>query len=101
MVFQRKSSISSSRLVAEREKEIINFVPESYFKTLGQFSKSDNSILTAKYSKNIDEDEKFNEFLEDSLTQNLLFKLLKRNQFLENHLLLLQLLHYSRKPLES
>ena len=52
------------RLVAEREKEIINFVPESYFKTLGQFSKSDNSIFNAKYSKNIDEDEKFNEFLE-------------------------------------
>ena len=45
------------RLVAEREKEIINFVPESYFKTLGQFSKSDNSMFTAKYSKNIDEDE--------------------------------------------
>ena len=36
----------------------------SYFKTLGQFSKSDNSIFNAKYSKNIDEDEKFNEFLE-------------------------------------
>ena len=52
------------RLVAEREKEILNFVPESYFKTLGQFSKSDNSIFNAKYSKNIDEDEKFNEFLE-------------------------------------
>ena len=52
------------RLVAEREKEIINFVPESYFKTLGQFSKSDNSIFTAKYSKNIDEDEKFNDFLD-------------------------------------
>ena len=52
------------RLVAEREKEIINFVPESYFKTLGQFSKSDNSIFNAKYSKNIYEDEKFNEFLE-------------------------------------
>ena len=51
------------RLVAEREKEIINFVPESYFKTLGQFSKSDNSIFNAKYSKNIDEDQKFNEFL--------------------------------------
>ena len=52
------------RLVAEREKEIINFVPESYFKTLGQFSKSDNSIFNAKYSKNIDEDQKFNEFLD-------------------------------------
>ena len=52
------------RLVAEREKEIINFVPESYFKTLGQFSKSDNSIFTAKYSKNINEDEKFNDFLD-------------------------------------
>ena len=52
------------RLVAEREKEIINFVPESYFKTLGQFSKSDNSMFTAKYSKNIDEDEKFNDFLD-------------------------------------
>ena len=52
------------RLVAEREKEIINFVPESYYKTLGQFSKSDNSIFTAKYSKNIDEDEKFNDFLD-------------------------------------
>ena len=52
------------RLVAEREKEILNFVPESYFKTLGQFSKSDKSIFNAKYSKNIDEDEKFNEFLE-------------------------------------
>ena len=52
------------RLVAEREKEIINFVPESYFKTLGQFSKSDNSIFNAKYSKNIDENENFNEFLE-------------------------------------
>ena len=52
------------RLVAEREKEIINFVPESYFKTLGQFSKSDKSIFNSKYSKNIDEDEKFNEFLE-------------------------------------
>ena len=52
------------RLVAEREKEIINFVPESYFKTLGQFIKSDNSIFNAKYSKNIDENENFNEFLE-------------------------------------
>ena len=52
------------RLVAEREKEILNFVPESYFKTLGQFSKSDNSIFNAKYSKNIDENEKFNKFLE-------------------------------------
>ncbi len=52
------------RLVAEREKEIINFVPESYFKTLGQFSKSDNSIFNARYSKNIDEDQKFNEFLD-------------------------------------
>ena len=52
------------RLVAEREKEIINFVPESCFKTLGQFSKSDKSIFNAKYSKNIDEDEKFNDFLD-------------------------------------
>ncbi len=52
------------RLVAEREKEITNFIPESYFKTLGQFSKSDNSIFTAKYSKNINEDEKFNDFLD-------------------------------------
>ncbi len=52
------------RLVAEREKEITNFIPESYFKTLGQFSKSDNSIFTAKYSKNIYEDEKFNDFLD-------------------------------------
>ena len=52
------------RLVAEREKEIMNFVPESYFKTLGQFSKSDNSIFNARYSKNIDEDQKFNEFLD-------------------------------------
>ena len=52
------------RLVAEREKEIINFVPESYFKTLGQFSKSDNSMFTAKYSKNINEDGKFNDFLD-------------------------------------
>ncbi len=52
------------RLVAEREKEIINFVPESSFKTLGQFSKSDNSIFTSRYSKNIDEDEKFNDFLD-------------------------------------
>ena len=52
------------RLVAEREKEILNFVPESYFKTLGHFSKSDNSIFTAKYSKNIQKDEKFSEFLD-------------------------------------
>ncbi len=52
------------RLVAEREKEITNFIPESYFKTLGQFSKSDKSIFTAKYSKNINEDEKFNDFLD-------------------------------------
>ena len=52
------------RLVAEREKEIINFVPESYFKTLGQFSKSDNSMFIAKYSKNINDDEKFNDFLD-------------------------------------
>ena len=52
------------RLVAEREKEIISFVPVSTYKTLGQFSKVDNEVFTAKYSKSYDEDEKFPDFLE-------------------------------------
>ncbi len=51
------------RLVAEREKEIINFVPESSFKTIGQFCKADGRIFTAKYSKNIHDDERFDDFL--------------------------------------
>ena len=51
------------RLVAEREKEIISFVPVSTYKTIGQFSKIDNKVFTAKYSKSYDEDEKFPEFL--------------------------------------
>ena len=52
------------RLIAEREKEILNFNPVSSYKTTAEFVNSNGIKFKAKYSINTNEDNNFNSFLE-------------------------------------
>ena len=52
------------RLIAEREKEILNFKPISSYKTTAEFVNGDGLKFKSKYSLNINEDDNFVAFLE-------------------------------------
>ncbi len=52
------------RLIAEREKEILNFNPVSSYKTTAEFINSNNIKFKAKYSINTNDDDNFNSFLD-------------------------------------
>src|SRR5690606_3132668 len=52
------------RLIVEREREIMNFVPENYFRVTGEFSKGKDKV-TATLSRNIGTDKEVETFLAD------------------------------------
>ncbi len=52
------------RLIAEREKEILNFKPISSYKTTAEFVNEEGLKFKSKYSLNINEDDNFVAFLE-------------------------------------
>tara|TARA_Y100000768_G_scaffold89586_1_gene64428 strand:+ start:146 stop:2596 length:2451 start_codon:yes stop_codon:yes gene_type:complete len=52
------------RLIAEREKEILNFKPISSYKTTAEFVNGEGLKFKSKYSLNINEDDNFVAFLE-------------------------------------
>ena len=52
------------RLIAEREKEILNFNPSSSYKTSAEFINSDGVKFKAKYSANTNDDDEFIDFID-------------------------------------
>jgi len=52
------------RLIAEREKEILNFNPVSSYKTTAEFVNSNGIKFKSKYSININDDDNFSSFIE-------------------------------------
>ena len=56
------------RLIAEREKEINEHLPNESFKISAVFNATDGKIFNAKYSKNIFKDENFESSLSDFLS---------------------------------
>ena len=52
------------RLIVEREREIMNFTPESYFRVVGDFAEGKDKI-TATLSRNIGTDKEVESFLAD------------------------------------
>ena len=52
------------RLIAEREKEILNFTPSSSYKTSAEFINSDGVKFKAKYSANTNDDDEFIDFID-------------------------------------
>ncbi|MBT27339.1 MAG: DNA topoisomerase I, partial [Flavobacteriaceae bacterium] len=52
------------RLIAEREKEINDFIPKEFYKTSAVFATSKDETFKAKYLENINEDSEFNSFVE-------------------------------------
>lgn len=58
------------RLIAEREKEINDFIPKEFYKTFGIFTTPQGETFRAKYLENIYEDSELNPFVEGFLTAN-------------------------------
>ena len=52
------------RLISEREKEILNFNPESSYKTTAEFINSNGIKFKSKYSINTNDDDNFSSFIE-------------------------------------
>ena len=52
------------RLISEREKEILNFNPESSYKTSADFVNSNGIKFKSKYSINTNDDDNFSSFIE-------------------------------------
>ncbi len=52
------------RLISEREKEILNFNPESSYKTSAEFVNSNGIKFKSKYSINTNDDDNFSSFIE-------------------------------------
>ena len=52
------------RLISEREKEILNFNPESSYKTSAEFINSNGIKFKSKYSINTNDDDNFSSFIE-------------------------------------
>lgn len=57
------------RLIVEREKEIIDFVPNTFFKVNGKFAKG-NDLLNADLNKQFDDEKSAQEFLNTCLTSD-------------------------------
>ena len=52
------------RLISEREKEILNFNPESSYKTSAEFVNNNGIKFKSKYSINTNDDDNFSSFIE-------------------------------------
>ncbi len=57
------------RLIVEREKEILDFVPNAFFKVNGKFSKG-NDVFSADLNKQFDSEETAKEFLNKCLASD-------------------------------
>ena len=55
------------RLLVDRENEINDFVPSSFYKVLGKFNSSNNEEFTAQLSNNFNSEEEVREFLNKSI----------------------------------
>ena len=58
------------RLIAEREKEINDFIPKEFYKTSAVFNTSQGETFKAKYLENISENSELNSFVEGFLNTN-------------------------------
>ena len=51
------------RLISDREKEILDFIPDSSYKTSGEFINNNGKRFKAKYSSSIKNEENLNDFI--------------------------------------
>ena len=71
------------RLIAEREKEILNFNPVSSYKTTAEFINSNNIKFKAKYSINTNDDDNFNYFLDGFKNAEFIVSSIKKSPLLK------------------
>ena len=71
------------RLIAEREKEILNFNPVSSYKTTAEFINSNNIKFKAKYSINTNDDDNFNSFLDGFKNAEFIVNSIKKSPLLK------------------
>mgnify|MGYP001281515831 FL=1 len=71
------------RLIAEREKEILNFNPVSSYKTTAEFINSSNIKFKAKYSINTNDDDNFNSFLDGFKNAEFIVSSIKKSPLLK------------------
>ena len=71
------------RLIAEREKEILNFNPVSSYKTTAEFINSNNVKFKAKYSINTNDDDNFNSFLDGFKNAEFIVSSVKKSPLLK------------------
>ena len=71
------------RLIAEREKEILNFNPVSTYKTTAEFINSNNIKFKAKYSINTNDDDNFNSFLDGFKNAEFIVSSIKKSPLLK------------------
>ena len=71
------------RLIAEREKEILNFNPVSSYKTTAEFINSNNIKFKAKYSINTNDDNNFNSFLDGFKNAEFIVSSIKKSPLLK------------------
>ena len=71
------------RLIAEREKEILNFNPVSSYKTTAEFINSNNVKFKAKYSINTNDDDNFNSFLDGFKNAEFIVSSIKKSPLLK------------------
>ena len=71
------------RLIAEREKEILNFNPVSSYKTTAEFINSNNIKFKAKYSINTNDDDNFNSFLDGFKNAEFIVSSIKKSPLLK------------------
>ena len=71
------------RLIAEREKEILNFNPVSSYKTTAEFINSNNIKFKAKYSINTNDDDNFNYFLDGFKNAEFIVSSVKKSPLLK------------------
>ena len=71
------------RLIAEREKEILNFNPVSSYKTTAEFINNNNVKFKAKYSINTNDDDNFNSFLDGFKNAEFIVSSIKKSPLLK------------------
>ena len=71
------------RLIAEREKEILNFNPVSSYKTTAEFINSNKIKFKAKYSINTNDDDNFNSFLDGFKNAEFIVSSIKKSPLLK------------------
>ena len=71
------------RLIAEREKEILNFNPVSSYRTTAEFINSNNIKFKAKYSINTNDDDNFNSFLDGFKNAEFIVSSVKKSPLLK------------------